>query len=1071
MAWPVTAGMEDPKGTTMAGYGTEEDLRARVISYLSDLGVSTHQVRFEGLVRLQLGGIPIELGSDPEERMARYGHYDLLVVNDAGKNLLLAELKRPGLSLTTNDTIQAINYARLLTQMPPLAWLTNGVESHLYDVWSGLEIKGEELVSRWSDSAAWLSVVGADDLRLREEALRFFIGYSQENVGLFCHAQQKGRMATLRGEAGTRERKYIPEVYVRRRLVRTAFSDFLVAPAPVFALAGESGIGKTNELCALAEESRSAHLALFLSGGELSEVPGKVLADEFNWGFSDQLSLPRLCERLATLVRGSNRRVLVFIDGIDECQVPLTERAVSDLALHFAKYDGLLKLVVSLKLTQWERFSRVGDGPSHLARLCFKRAELASSSGQLERTGNVPSIELRPMDSDEHQDALSKYSRYFGLRGRLAPEIAARVRDPFELRVVSELCADGSRLLESVTGDDVTLLTRYLDEKLDKVPIARRSTVWRALEVVGAALWNVSTTARSHEAVHSVTERVALADGVGTGWCEIPREAFDLGLLVGEHGSTGGLRVSFQYDRVRDHVLAFRVWGIDALSPEDFRAGLEEWVRHPLGRTALLAYLNGGVINPHQEPLREYGRTCATRFLNTYAAIRQTLGSHLRSRVSPCVEGAVGLVYSLEGAHSWSYGLFAVQTGEERIVETENLLSRLGEGPRRLRDEPLSRVDGAWSTDAWPLLTQPEECAAARALDQVQNAVAGGALDEADGDVLDMEKVFAIVGGHRSALGFKHAGYSRSPAATQLGFDLLPLNLDDLRRRVHGELGARQTNWAVAPNRRSQGELVDAMKRVRQEASEGRRFYHPDNVRPVPPLAVLAEVLDRLLIKEAVLEKHYLPEPNVVWESTATQTADVEDEYDDNRVCELIARVWVRQVECCAWLVERNLPAWRNLFPSSALPHHVLVLYRRPREPGQVTLDGTLLHARLEMADSCPIAAGGAHAAGPRSRVQVYVQSESLRVLSGESIGIVGALGGAVQLHHGYGVMGFSRLLAPVNPVPLGWRGEIKHYTMPLRNYAYSKLREELKNLTAASILEAARARSTSVRPDPAGRP
>ena len=45
-----------------------------------------------------------------------------------GKPIAIFELKRPGIAISDDDREQGISYARLITPMPPLVIISNGVD-------------------------------------------------------------------------------------------------------------------------------------------------------------------------------------------------------------------------------------------------------------------------------------------------------------------------------------------------------------------------------------------------------------------------------------------------------------------------------------------------------------------------------------------------------------------------------------------------------------------------------------------------------------------------------------------------------------------------------------------------------------------------------------------------------------------------------------------------------------------------------------------------------------------------------------------------------------------------------
>jgi len=334
---------------------TEEDVRARIlVPYLERLGLGSANIRTETTFHVRLGRTVVRVGSD-REQSSLAGRLDLLVQNDHGENLFVVEVKGPTEKLTDQDRDQAISYARLLEHIAPFAVVTNGSETRLYDTITlhRLDIEDFPEGSRYWASGRNPSSIGLPGLR--EEAMRMFFGYNHENVRRFSIAQQDVRMRTLRGsiEEG---RKYIPSLYIPRLVVREEFERFVASRYSTFALIGAAGVGKTNEICALAEWGSERHITLFFNAADLFDSLMSTLAGEFNWHFSEQLALPRMIERLSSLVTRADMRMLIFVDAVDESVIPNFERELSEVTRRFADFENI-KLIISANSAQWDRFA------------------------------------------------------------------------------------------------------------------------------------------------------------------------------------------------------------------------------------------------------------------------------------------------------------------------------------------------------------------------------------------------------------------------------------------------------------------------------------------------------------------------------------------------------------------------------------------------------------------------------------------------------------------------------------------------------------------------------------------
>lgn len=387
---------------------TEESIRTLLLGpYLARLGIAPNEVELEKTLHLRLGRTVHEVQSVT-------GRADMLVRDAEGNNLFIVEVKREGLELTDDDRDQGISYARLLDQIAPFVLVTNGAETHLYDTISRLELTREAFPRESAFFSAGRQLAADADLRIRWEALRHFVGYSHENVRAFSRAQVEARIRPLLGLTG-HEGKYVRDLYVPRPTVRQAIDAFLSGTGSVFALLGESGVGKTNEMCALAERLSQSHIVTFFHAGSMTQSPGDELLEEFNWEFSQALLLPELMRRLTELAESSRRAVVVVVDALDEAETSTFPREMSDLARRVGETAGAVRLIVSAKESEWARFSWNRGVPTGLQlELDGSWASALGGDGSVESAGPRPMV-LGKFSEDELQAAQSRYKEHFGL--------------------------------------------------------------------------------------------------------------------------------------------------------------------------------------------------------------------------------------------------------------------------------------------------------------------------------------------------------------------------------------------------------------------------------------------------------------------------------------------------------------------------------------------------------------------------------------------------------------------------------------------------------------------------------
>src|SRR6266478_6360329 len=431
---------------------SEENLKAKVLlPFLSAVGVALDQIDVEKTFRLRLGR-----GVHQHAPHTVSGRLDLLVRSCAGENLFVVELKREDLDLTDDDRDQGISYARLLDQIAPFVLLTNGRESRLYDSISKRELKDRIA----TDYATFRGRLTTEDIRIRYDALKHFLGYSPENIRIFSKCQQTERMKGLRGNVRQLDRKYIPELYTFRPQVREAFQRFLAGSGCVFAIVGDSGTGKTNEMCSLAEEFSASHVTLFFSAAAIPSSLSEVLIDDFNWHFSEQLRAPELVRRLAEIATKTGESVLIFVDALNEAPMQAFAQSISEFALHLSSFAGRVRLIVSVKSAEWSRFARFRGTPSALAT-SLDTSGVAHDSPDKEPQPFV----LTELSEQELGRAEAKYQQVFNLNSLPAGRVRAHCRLPFFLRLVSEVYAGGREALPMDISES-ELVREWLRRKL-----------------------------------------------------------------------------------------------------------------------------------------------------------------------------------------------------------------------------------------------------------------------------------------------------------------------------------------------------------------------------------------------------------------------------------------------------------------------------------------------------------------------------------------------------------------------------------------------------------------------------
>lgn len=418
---------------------SEEDIRIAVVKYFQELGFELDEIRAETRFTIQLGHneLPIE-GQKISNRNQVIGRSDLLLTRH-GKPLAIVETKARGHALNEKDALQALSYARLLFEMAPFAVVTNGRETRVYDTFASTPTTLETSIdSVWAKHGQQPPSI-SEDIRL--EAAKTLIGVNPRTLQLFCQKQAAQAMEDIKG--GPHEAKiYIPEVYVPRHGVKKAFDEWLATDKPCFAVVAESGLGKTNFLCATAEELAADSYILFYSALGLAGSLQDAICNDFVWEFHRERGLAYIVDRFATIARESNRQFLIFVDGLDE--FPGNQRQFKNelLDLVFRLRGSPIRLCLSCKAFDWENFVlEHGRSYNRLATSVYSPQSQDGDPSFLSGFSPPHSVGVwLDLYTDEELDAtFFKYKDVYSLQGSLRETTRDACRYPLTLRLLAEV--------------------------------------------------------------------------------------------------------------------------------------------------------------------------------------------------------------------------------------------------------------------------------------------------------------------------------------------------------------------------------------------------------------------------------------------------------------------------------------------------------------------------------------------------------------------------------------------------------------------------------------------------------
>lgn len=529
---------------------SEDDIRTKVVyGWLAGCGYLPTEISVEYGFEIRLGrsvyrvGRPAAAGTSSgskPETVAR-PRADVLVRRN-GLNLFVVEVKAPGEPLDDDARDQGISYARLLPQIAPFVVLTNGAQSRLFDTITREELTGGVIPADHPTIKAGFRMT-CDDVSLRAEALEWFVSLSPTNLLTCCQKQAASRMARLRDTDPNSGKKSIPSLYVERpepwhRLSRLLDDQH----AKVVAVVGRPQIGKTNFLCHFAEDRLSrGQPILFFPSVSLDAGLLDAIGEDFGWILGDTNPTAVLVNKLTAVVRRTDSRLTVFIDGWNEADLEVA-RSVDRACERLASPD--IQIVISFTHTAARHLlARIGN-PSFVAqeaRIGLTGIDLIeadpSVAGQVQQWAAVT---IEPYSDNERAQAYRRYAEEFRVT---VPGSHEMTNDPYLLAVAMKHFA-GQTLPDRF--DEPSLLGCWLDARLNRID-PDQADPRTALTTLGSEML------RTGSPVCEV--RVKRCWGLPA-IQPIPSTFFEAALLAPQ-GLSGSVRnIDFYNSRDRDYVIA-----------------------------------------------------------------------------------------------------------------------------------------------------------------------------------------------------------------------------------------------------------------------------------------------------------------------------------------------------------------------------------------------------------------------------------------------------------------------------------------------------------------------------------
>ena len=746
----------------------EENVKLKIVlDFLESLGFQEDELHFESSFHLNLGRYTYRVDTEEQCRKSE-PRLDILVTRN-NDNLFVVEVKSELIKINQEEIEQATSYARLVHPVAPFAVVTNGREFHIYDSLTRKEIERDEF-----------EIKGRYEVSLpdeyRYEALKHFVGYSKENVKAFCQKQVLEGMKTLLGSKDQPYKKFVPELHSPRKEFHTAFINFLNSSQDSFAIVGDSGIGKTCSMCAIALDlMNDGHPVLFYRARDLVYGIAKSIADDFNWEFSSQYSEIQVFRRVTDIF--GEGRLIIFIDAIDEWNLASKVEILGSFLRQTAGKN--LKVALSCKTTVWDSFLSQGGMPTYLSEVIYRTQ------------GHERGYQLQQMTDEEFYHAVDKYRQFYEFKGRFEDKVLQECkRNPFLLRVFFEVAHNlGHR---DLTFSSIDFFSEYYNQTLEK--LGNREVADATLKAVARCLLD-----RNAESVELDIIRKDL--GLRVNETLMP-EIFEYNVLE-MVGDEFGRFVNFYFSKFRDYIISHHVLKLQDISLQEYTAIMDQFQANQVYQQALKFFYP--VATPDKQSVIDQElRKNAEEYLNLYVEIIESKFPNLKESFTPYTKGEIGFLgeLSIDKGILVFYGFRALNEKDNERIKFVPV-----DAPVYYERSNISYLHGAtnlhWtsSSKGFRELDIKAEVLRSEIEEQLRGIVEKGLLNERYNLYLLLEKTIAIIAKHQA----RHHGIKDINRLSQY----LPIDFEAIEYALRYERAARIYHDELIEKKRKEGVIKE----------------------------------------------------------------------------------------------------------------------------------------------------------------------------------------------------------------------------------------------------------------------
>lgn len=892
-------------------FQNEEDLRSKLLlPYLKNLGFDPSEISLERSFTIRLG----------RTQKSIQGRSDILCKIN-GKNLFIIELKNDSLSISQDDIEQGISYAKLLTEnIAPFVIITSGKETKIFETISKKELTGTNISEQSSFWQNGCTLSMDEDLQIRYAALKHFISFSGENLKIFCEFQVKDRMGPIIGKSDDLNSKFVEELYLQRYDLNDTYQKFINSGAPVFGLVGEAGVGKTNSMCSLALSSLENNFVFFYNGALLNKSPIEYISQDLNLFFSGKSDNEIVLRKLNELGSFLKKKILIFIDAIDECPDSNMVYELSEIAFSLGKFSNV-KICISCKQNSWDRFLKVRDIKNHLY------TELLKFHDNMSVVGNNPGFLLSKFNDNELADIVTSYRHSFGFKGLISVSVENELRNGFFLRIFSEVYRQ-RQIPDKI--DDKELIRIYLEQSLEKTQTGVQSGL-RMLAQIGQTFIQQKYTEWAEFKDEGVRIDDVLDELHFSFDQSLPEELFSRNILI-RSNNDDSYNVSFYYSKIRDYIICYHSFKLDKLDDNEFYNLLETFFQNHIGQSAIYFYLE----NSKQSHLNSYERfkkDKALSYVKKYDFFLDDKFSKFKAQFDPKTIGQIGILLPEDLINEDGYALIPLDSSVERRIQFESFKD-LDTSDLTFNNIFKKGASLIHSTNSPLMVLDQDEIVRKNILKQLKTIIENGKLYEYDSNIILLEKMATIF-----FYNFKRLKYDiKIDDYYQPRYDLIyPIDLELLNERLYK---FRASYYYTNTNNAKQ--LIDGMV---EDAYQNRTVIPGMKVSgDFPPFEELYKIVNILIERGyRIVSNHYLPCPNrdltevreMYFKNKSLKLNDIRVlQFDEICIKKYITEFFEYLEIAYKCIVERCFPTFKNkLSFYSNLPHEYVLFVPNVENP------------------------------------------------------------------------------------------------------------------------------------------